>query len=201
MKYTIMIFAIGYISFLFPQDSSLIITPDGIFAARHITINPELDFLSAFEDTLFRGDIDNHTVCKINFDFNYDGIQDVALTDLYLWGAHIGPWEIYLGIGNNKYICICELWFHNDAVRFDSISIGKSTVTVFDRAGGADVDIVKYILTKESIKQTKRNKMHFENFKEMNEAFKEFRFQTLKDSCISVEEYLKNKVIKWKEGY
>lgn len=201
MKNFILIIVFGYISFLYPQDSSLRITPDGIFAERYITINPELDFLSAFEDTLFQGDIDNHTVCNINFDFNFDGIQDIALTDFYLWGAHIGPWEIYLGIGNNKFLFVGELWFHNDAVRFDSLSNGKSNVIVFDRAGGADVDIVKYLLSKEGINEIERNTIHYENFEVMNDAFKEYRFQTLKDSCISVKNYLRNKKIEWREGY
>ena len=201
MKYCILIISLGYISFLYPQDSSIVITLDGIFAEKYITNNPEQDFLSAFEDTLFQSDIDKHKVCKINYDFNFDGIKDIALTDSYLWGAHIGPWEIYLGIENSKYSFIGELWFHNDAVKFDSLSYGKSNVTVFDRTGSADVYIVVYILSKDSIKQIKRNRLHFESFEKMNEAFKKYKFQTLKDSCISVKDYLENKKIEWIEEY
>lgn len=201
MKYFILIFAFSYISFLYSQDSSLQITPDGIFAKKYLTINPELDFLSAFEDTLFQDELEKHTICKINFDFNFDGIQDIALTDHYLWGAHIGPWEIYLGIGNSKYLFVGEIWFHNDAVRFDSLANGKSNVIVFDRAGGANVDIVEYSLSKDGINQFERNLLQFESFEKMNEAFKEYRFQTFKDSCISVKYYLKNREIKFREDF
>jgi|SRR5690606_14759717 len=201
MKGFILIITFGYISLLYSQDNSIQIAPEGIFAERYITNNPELDFLSAFEDTLFQDDIEKHTVCKINFDFNFDGIQDVALTDLRFWGAHIGPWGIYIGIENNKYLFLDEVWFHNDAIRFDSLSEGKSKLIVFDKAGGGTVDIVEYLLSKEGINEIQRNTLHFEGFEKMNDAFKEYRFQSMKDSCISVMEYLKNKKIEWGEGY
>jgi hypothetical protein len=198
MKNFILIIAYGFISFLYPQDSSLQILPEGNNTERYITVNPGLDFLSVFEDTMFQDDIEKHTICKIDFDFNFDGIKDIALTDYYLWGAHIGPWEIYIGIENNKYSFVGDLWFHNDAVRFDSLSKGKSKVIVFDKAGGDKVDIVEYILSREGINQTKRNTKQLDSFEEMNDVFKEFRFQTMKESCISVIEYIKNKKIEWK---
>jgi hypothetical protein len=201
MKGFILIITFSYISLLYSQDNSIQISPEGIFAERYITNNPELDFLSAFEDTLFQDDIEKHTVCKINYDFNFDGIQDVALTDLRFWGAHIGPWGIYLGIENNKYLFLDEVWFHNDAIRFDSLSEGKSKLIVFDKAGGGIVDIVEYLLSKEGINEIQRNTLHFEGFEKMNDAFKEYKFQSMKDSCISVMEYLKNKKIEWGEGY
>ena len=102
---------------------------------------------------------------------------------------------------NNKYQLLDALWFHNDAVRFDSLSSGKSKVIVFDRAGGAIVDIVEYLLSKEGINQIKRNTLSFDSFEKFNEAFKEFKFQSLKDSCITITDYLMNKKIEWREGY
>jgi len=197
MRNFILIITLSYISLLYSQDSNLLVTPDGILAERYITINPELDFLSSFEDTLFQDYLEKHTVCKINFDFNFDGIQDIALTDLLFWGAHFGPWAIFLGIENNQFLFLDELWFHNDAVKFDSISIGKSKVIVFDKAGGGEADIVEYLLSFEGIKETKRDRIYFESGKNFNE----YNFQSLEDSCMAPMDYLNNKNIIWKKVY
>ena len=201
MKTLILIILLLSVHLIFPQNNSLQISQDGIFAERYITNSPVLDFLTAFDDTLFQYDIEKHTVCKINFDFNFDGILDIALTDHYLWGAHIGPWEIYLRIENNKYLCVGGLWFHNDAIKIDSLSDGNSKILVFDRAGGANVDIAEYLLSNENIKEIKRNSLQFEDFEGMNAAFKEYKFQSLKDSCINVQDYINSKKIEWKDLY
>ena len=174
MKLLIVIIVLLHISFLYPQDSSEKFFLEGDFVERYVTINPELDFISSFEDSLYQENFNGVRVCKIIFDFNFDGIQDIALTNSRLWGAHIQPWEIFLGMDNNKYQLLDALWFHNDAVRFDSLSSGKSKVIVFDRAGGAIVDIVEYLLSKEGINQIKRNTLSFDSFEKFNEAFKEF---------------------------
>ena len=174
MRRLFLIFLFFNIHSIYSQSKLLSITPDGISDARKNITNPELDFLISFEDTSFEYDLTKQTVCKINFDFNYDGIEDVALTDLDFWGAHIGPWAIYLGKEKHKYLFVGELWFHNDAVRFDSLSKGKSKVTVFARAGGSSVDIVEYLLSKEGINQIKRKTLNFENFEKMNVAFKRY---------------------------
>jgi hypothetical protein len=201
MKMLIVLITLLHITFIYSQDNIRKISGDGIFVERYITMNPELDFISAFEDSMYQGDLNGVRVCKINFDFNFDGLQDIALTNSRFWGAHIIPWEIYLGIDNNNYQFLDELWFHNDAVRFDSLSNGKSKVIVFDRAGGANVDIVEYLLSKEGINQIERNTLNFEDFEGMNDAFVKFRFPKLKDSCITITDYLMNKNIEWREGY
>ncbi len=78
---------------------------------------------------------------------------------------------------------------------------GNSKILVFDRAGGANVDIAEYLLSNENIKEIKRNSLQFEDFEGMNAAFKEYKFQSLKDSCINVQEYINNKKIEWKDLY
>ena len=185
----------------FSQNSNPKITPEGILAAKVETQNPELDFLSFYETQSEFENLDENIVYKVNSDFNSDGIQDIALTDRRIWGAHIGPWAIYLGLKNNKYLFFDELWFY-DPIRIDSINNGTSRILVYENAGGGNAEIIEYLLSSNGIIETNREHLivknsrgeETEDFIKVKSIFSESTFTIQK---MKVTDYLINKIINW----
>jgi hypothetical protein len=192
---------IFFLTQTFSQKSNPKITPEGIFADKVETQNPELDFLSFYETQSEFENLDENIVYKVNYDFNSDGIQDIALTDRRIWGAHIGPWAIYLGLKNKNYLFFDELWFY-DPIRIDSIKNGTSRILVYENTGGGNAEIIEYLFASNGIKEISREHLVVKNsigeetadFKKVKSIFSGSVYIIQK---MKVTDYLKNKIINW----
>jgi hypothetical protein len=203
MKFLNLLFVVFIFSLVqvFSQNSNPKITPDGIFADKVETQNPELDFLSFYETQSEFENLDENIVYKVNYDFNSDGIQDIALTDRRIWGAHIGPWAVYLGLKNKKYLFLDELWFY-EPIRIDSIENGTSRIIVYENAGGGNAEIIEYLLSSNGITETTRKHLivynssgeETEDFKKVKSIFSDSDYTIQK---MKVTDYLKSKIINW----
>ena len=92
--------------------------------------NPANEYVKSFEKDSLLQNPSEHTICKITADFNCDGINDIAISDSYLCGAHACSWDIYLGLKEEEYKYFSKLWFNNYAIRIDSIDNGKSKIYI-----------------------------------------------------------------------
>jgi len=203
MRFLIFLFVVFLfpLTHIFSQNSSPQITPEGIFVTKVETLNPELDFLSFYEKQNEFENLDENIIYKVNYDFNSDGIQDIALTDRRIWGAHIGPWAVYLGLKNKKYLFFDELWFY-EPIRIDSIENGTSRIIVYENAGGGKAEIIEYLLSSNGITETNREYLivynssgeETEDYKKVKSIFSDSTYTIQK---MRVTDYLKNKIINW----
>jgi hypothetical protein len=167
--------------------------------------NPAEDYVKSFENDSLLQNPSMHNICKITADFNSDGIKDIAISDSYLCGAHACYWNIYLGLGDTKYKYFSTLWFHNYAIKIDSVADGISNIYIYDKAGGGVGDIIEYNLSSSNgINEINRKTIYPESYPE-NEDYKYYKnifTQTaLIDSCINILDYLKTNKLNWKSGY
>ncbi len=167
--------------------------------------NPADDYVKSFETNSLLQNPSQHNICKITADFNSDGIKDIAISDSYLCGAHACNWDIYLGLGNERYKVLGTLWFNNYAIKIDSVAKGISNIYIYDKAGGGVGDIIEYNLSSfNGINMINRKTIYPETFPE-NEDYKYYKNiftqSALIDSCINVLDYLKTNKLEWKLGY
>jgi hypothetical protein len=163
------------------------------------------DYVKSFAKDTLVNNLTKHNICKIEADFNSDGILDLAFSDTYLCGAHACDWEIYLGLENESYSFFSTLWFSNYAIKIDSISKGVSKIYVYDKAGGGIGDIIEYKLSlSEGIKEIS-SRIIYPNTSPENDDYKYYKEifykSVLIDSCVNISDYLKTKKIHWKKAY
>lgn len=166
--------------------------------------NPVEYYLKALESHSLLQNPAQHNICRLTADFNSDGLEDVAVSDSYLCGAHACYWEIYLGLGNGTFSYFSTLWFNNYAIEIDSVSKGISKIYIYDNAGGGKGDIIEYDLSSsKGIKKISQKRIYPETFPE-NEDDKYYKSiftqPPLTDSCINVSEYLEKNKTKRKSG-
>jgi hypothetical protein len=89
----------------------------------------------------------------IEADFNCDGRTDLALSDSTLWGNAGGEWGIYLKQDDGRYIYTGSAFFHPLAFHIDKKTDGIGIMTVYHRAGGGDGALVKFEITRGSVKE------------------------------------------------
>jgi hypothetical protein len=145
-------------------------------------------------------DIATSIISKIVYDFNNDGMPDIALTCSHLWGAHIGPWSIYLGRKNGYYSYIDDIWFVASAVRVIPIKKGMSKIIAYWHWSAAQGELVETVVSSDSVKEIKRT-MIYPDYYAKNEDERKyeelFHGYALPDSSLKIENYRKTKKIIW----
>ena len=166
--------------------------------------DPATDFVMGYAsgDSSTIAELSSRVVGKVVCDFNSDGLNDVALTDYFLWGAHIGPWQIYLAQQDGQYKYFDELWFHDPAIRIDSLAKGKSRVYTYDKSGGGEGDIVEYELSLSTgIREISRKSVQPDEPDGEDHKLYESLFGNSRifNSCLRISDYLTTKKIVWRE--
>jgi hypothetical protein len=153
-------------------------------------------------------DFNDLDICKVYADFNTDGIKDVAITNRSLGGAHYWQWSIYLGLENGKFKYFDELWFHNGAIKIEKLEKGTSIIYVYFRDVINKGDLIVYSLSVKGIKEIERKNINMEfseDYIPINEDaklyHKLFFNQDISDSCLIINEYLRNNKILWKKSW
>lgn len=143
---------------------------------------------------------------KIVHDFNNDGIDDIAISDSFLWGTAGGPWRIYLGLGKGKYSYLDDLFFDSDAIAFLPKRTGCAEIIVYIRNGGGKGDLIHYLISRKGIKKD-ASKTIYLNSDTKNADYKEYMtlFGRLSKSPIAVwcllADYLENPNCPWKADH
>lgn len=127
--------------------------------ARQDTItvkNPLLDCFNSFlQDS---ADLDpEREILKIEYDFNSDGIPDLAISNSpNLCGSAGCQWDIYLGQQSGGYKEFDGLFFNDGAIYVQPIAEGRSRIYTYSRSGGGEGSIEEYDLSAQGIKLIKR---------------------------------------------
>jgi hypothetical protein len=167
-----------------------------------ISKDPASDYLKLYAkaDSNEMKDTPSRVISKIVYDFDNDGIHDVAITNSHNWGAHIGPWDIYIGQKNGNYKYIGSMDFVNDAVRVIPIKKGLSKIISYSHWSVNQGELIEYQLSSNRIKEIKRIMIYpdyYSRNKDWNKYEELFNNHALPDSTISISDYRKKGAI-WK---
>jgi len=166
------------------------------------TKDPATEYVHMYgePDTSQIEEVATSTISKVVFDFNNDGLPDIALTCSHLWGAHIGPWEIYLGGKNGYYHFVGNLDFVADAVRVIPTKKGEAKAIAYSHWSAAQGELIESLISSKEIKEIKRT-MIYPDYYAQNGDWKKyeelFSGHALPDSSIKIEDYRNTGVIKW----
>ncbi len=116
-------------------------------------IREELE--SRIEHSADVGGIDSIDILlKIEYDFNSDGILDLATTTCPLLCGNAGcQWSISLGQKSREYIYLDELFFGDGASSIQQVAQGRSKLFTYWRNGPEEGSIKEYELSSSGIKE------------------------------------------------
>lgn len=150
--------------------------------------NPLIYELNNYKDTTYIIGFYKRTLRKIIFDFNCDGLTDLALSDPYMGGAHNAPWNIYLQRKDHTYFFAGTIWCE-DFLRVISIKRGAAKLITYEHYSGQEGFVNEDEISFNGIGSLKTTSTKFISRSYLNSLFINSHFS---DSCCSVRNLLIN---------
>ena len=141
----------------------------------------------------------DRVILKVEYDFNSDGIPDVALSDCPNLCGNAGcEWSIYLGQPSGEYFLMDDQLFFNDGAMFiQPLSKGVSKIYTYSHFSGDEGSLEQYTLDSTGIRELIRTPADTANWQAF-ERLCDGKPSPLVVYSTSVQLYLKTREIAWK---
>jgi hypothetical protein len=94
------------------------------------------------------------TVLETEFDFNCDGILDIALSNPNLCGNAGCLWDLYLAQDSGGYMLIGDIFFNDGGIYIERLEPDSSKAIVFIHDNAVSGSLMEYRISQDGIKET-----------------------------------------------